>query len=188
VNNDDDFDKYNQQTGNYVAGGKYYDSGGNQIGTASWSQNPDPIAGSSVEFVNRAFIGLGGNYAALLGPLAEGALNAGRLTTLGLEGAAETANATKLARLAGILKVAATLKGNFGLGSGTAEEAEELGRAWVGEGAETASDGKTLVSADGTRQYRPPSFKPNLGKVQANFESRPAGGGQWQTNGHLDVH
>ena len=41
----------------------------------------------------------------------------------------------------------------------------------MGEGATVASDGKTLISADGLRQYRPPSFKPNLGKVQANFEN-----------------
>jgi hypothetical protein len=30
--------------------------------------------------------------------------------------------------------------------------------------------------------------KPNLGQTQANFESRWTPGGQWQTNGHLDIH
>jgi filamentous hemagglutinin len=60
-------------------------------------------------------------------------------------------------------------------------------RPWVGNGAKVASDGKTLVSADGLRQYRPPEFKPNLGKVQANFEARQQSFGQWLSNGHLDV-
>lgn len=40
-----------------------------------------------------------------------------------------------------------------------------------GAGYKVASDGKTLVSSDGLRVYRPPSFKPRLGKWQANFGS-----------------
>src|SRR5205807_1099820 len=95
--------------------------------------------------------------------------------------------AAKLANLINILRQAAKGKGNFGLGTATAEEAETLGKAWVGDGAQVATDGKTLVSSDGLRQYRPPSFKPNLGKTQANFESRWTPRGQWQTNGHLDI-
>ena len=63
----------------------------------------------------------------------------------------------------------------------------ELGKAWVGEGATVASDGKTLVSANRLRQYRPPELKPSLGKTQANFEARQQPFGQWQSNGHLDV-
>ncbi len=88
-----------------------------------------------------------------------------------------------------ILKRAATGKGNFGLGEGTAEEANRLGRAWVGRNAKTASDGKTLVSVDGMRQYRPPGFKPKLGKSQANFEKRfkEQRTRGWQSNGHLDI-
>jgi filamentous hemagglutinin len=58
------------------------------------------------------------------------------------------------------LRDAAKGKGNFGLGSGTRAEADKLDKAWVGDGAEVASDGKTLVSKDGLRQYRPPSYKP----------------------------
>lgn len=50
-----------------------------------------------------------------------------------------------------------------------------------------ASDGKTMISADGLRQFRPPSFKPKLGKTQANFEWRNVNQGQWQGNGHLDI-
>jgi hypothetical protein len=42
----------------------------------------------------------------------------------------------------------------------------------VGDKYAVASDGRTLVSADKLRQYRPPTYKPNLGKVQANLEWR----------------
>src|SRR5437879_49599 len=88
-------------------------------------------------------------------------------------GAAAAAEETNyLAKLSGILREAAAGKGNFGLGAATAEEAAELGAAWVGDGARVASDGKSLVSADGLRVYRPPSYKPSLGKVQANFEQK----------------
>jgi filamentous hemagglutinin len=79
------------------------------------------------------------------------------------------------------------VKGNFGIGSATAREADELGRAWVGEGHSVASNGTTLISRDGLRQYRPPSFKPNLGRQQANLESRVVNEGQWQSNAHVDV-
>jgi filamentous hemagglutinin len=57
----------------------------------------------------------------------------------------------------------------------------------VGDGFTVASDGKTLVSADGLRQYRPPSYKPNLDMWQANFEQRLIPRGTWQGNGHLDI-
>ncbi len=87
----------------------------------------------------------------------------------------------------GILRDAARGKGNFGLGSATAQDAARLGEAWVGKGYKVASDGKTLISADGLKQYRPPSFKPRLGITQANFEQRFKDAGQWQGNGHLDI-
>ncbi len=105
---------------------------------------------------------------------------------LGVFGEAASSSAT-LAKYMNILRQAARLQGNFGLGEATAEEALEVGQAWVGDGATLASDGKTLISADKLRQFRPPSFKPNLGKVQANFESRPAPSGSWINNGHLDI-
>jgi hypothetical protein len=91
------------------------------------------------------------------------------------------------AREIGILRAALRGKGNFGLGSGTPAEAERLGRAWVGDGYKIASDGKTLVSSDGLRQFRPPSYKPNLSIEQANFERRLVPEGQWFGNGHLDI-
>jgi RHS repeat-associated protein len=92
-----------------------------------------------------------------------------------------------VAEMSGMLRDAARGKGNFGIGSGSAREANAMGKAWVGENYKIASDGKTLVSSDGLRQYRPPSYKPNLQKVQANFEGRVVADGQWQSNGHLDV-
>jgi hypothetical protein len=116
------------------------------------------------------------------------AATAGRLAGRGIDAArAARAADDELAQISGLLRDASRGKGNFGLGSGTAGQADTAGRAWVGEGFKIASDGKTLVSADGLRQYRPPSFKPNLGKQQANFESRLAPRGQWQSNGHLDI-
>jgi hypothetical protein len=47
-------------------------------------------------------------------------------------------------------------------------------------------DGKTLISSNGLRQLRPPSYKPNLDKWQANFDERfgPAGGSPTATS-HL---
>ncbi|HEV2885884.1 MAG TPA: RHS repeat-associated core domain-containing protein [Jatrophihabitans sp.] len=89
--------------------------------------------------------------------------------------------------LSGVLRDAAKGKGNFGLGSATQEQAGAAGRAWVGAHPTLASDGKTLVSQDGLRQFRPPSFKPNLNQWQANFESRLVPRGPWQGNGHLDI-
>ena len=98
-----------------------------------------------------------------------------------------TNTADDLARSSGILRDAARGKGNFGLGSASAVQADDLGLAWVGPNYRVASDGKTLISADGLRQYRPPSYKPNLGRTQANFETRYQPEGAWQANGHLDI-
>ena len=90
--------------------------------------------------------------------------------------------------LSGIVRDAAKGKGNFGLGSGSASQATRAGESWVGEGYRIASDGKTLVSRDGLKTFRPPTWKPNEGKYQANFEywigervGKPFG------NGHLDI-
>ena len=91
------------------------------------------------------------------------------------------------AALSGMLRAAASGKGNFGVGGATTEQAQAAGKAWVGEGATLASDGKTLVSADQLRQYRPPSFKPDLGRVQANLEWRLRTSGQWHGNAHIDI-
>jgi len=93
------------------------------------------------------------------------------------------------AEQSGILRAAAQGKGNFGLGSATASQAEQAGLSWVGEGYRVASDGKTLISQDGMRQFRPPSYKPRLGIYQANFQQKVPGqvARQWFSNGHLDI-
>lgn len=96
----------------------------------------------------------------------------------------------------GILREASNLpSGNRTLsGSASRAEATELGEAWVGPGYRVSSDGSTLISADGTRQYRPPSAKPNSPYsqtgVQANFERRIQINGRWQiqANAHPDIH
>jgi len=92
--------------------------------------------------------------------------------------------------MSGMLRSASAGKGNFGIGSATAKQSNAMGRAWVGKGYTTASDGKTLVSKDGLRQYRPPSAKnsPHAETgVQANFEQRVKPQGEWQSNAHLDI-
>ena len=93
----------------------------------------------------------------------------------------------KLAKYSGILRNAAKFKGNFSIGKGTFNEAMELGKAWVGKGYKVASDGKTLISKSGLRQFRPPSFKPNLGLQQANFEWRLPGQKRWLGNAHFTI-
>lgn len=91
----------------------------------------------------------------------------------------------------GVLREAGSKSGNFGLGTATAAEAIELGLAWVGPDYRISStDGKTLISADGLRQFRPPSTKRSpyaSTGVQANFESRPSPRGDWLNNGHLNI-
>lgn len=91
--------------------------------------------------------------------------------------------------LSGLLQEARVGKGMFGVGGATREQARVLGRAWVGPGHRVARDGKTLVSADGLRVYRPPSMKPKLGKVQANLERWVEGqaGGRPIGNAHIDI-
>ena len=95
-----------------------------------------------------------------------------------------------LAKMSGMLRSAAAGKGNLGIGSATAKQSNAMGQAWVGKGHTVASDGKTLVSKDGLRQYRPPSAKNSSQAetgVQANFEQRVKPEGKWQSNAHLDI-
>jgi hypothetical protein len=88
-----------------------------------------------------------------------------------------------------MLRTVLTEKGNHGLGAATAAEAEALGRDWVGEGYRVASDGATLLSRDGLRRFRPPSYKQSLGGYQANFERLVPGQHTQEafSNGHLDI-
>jgi len=131
-----------------------------------------------------ASTGAGGVRPTLTGP------NAGRSGPAAPAGSPSNTAATgaeDLASETGILRAAAQGKGNFGIGQATETAADRLGRAWVGSNPTLANDGQTLVSQDGLRQYRPPSFRPRLGKMQANFEQRLVPQGQWQSNGHLDI-
>jgi hypothetical protein len=97
-----------------------------------------------------------------------------------------------IAEQSGILRDAAKGKGNFSLGQATTSEAEALGQAWVGPNYRIASDGKTLVSSDSLRTYRPPSPKDSpyaTTGVQANFEQLEIIGGRLKaiSNGHLNI-
>jgi hypothetical protein len=129
---------------------------------------------------------------ARVGALATQQREAHQQNTLGYGDVASDASlaargAAGLGEEIGILRSATKGAGNFGLGAADAETAVKLGESWVGEGATLASDGKTLLSADKLRQFRPPSWKPNLGRVQANFEQRLEAAGRWLSNGHLDI-
>ena len=90
-------------------------------------------------------------------------------------------------QLAEMLKLAAKGKGNFSVGSATRNQAQAMGEAWVGPGYRVSSDGVAIISTDGLRQYRQPSFKPRQSRTQANFETRQTPRGEWQSNGHLDI-
>ncbi|MEM6053018.1 DUF6862 domain-containing protein [Erwinia sp. P7711] len=85
---------------------------------------------------------------------------------------------------------------NYGVGSGSASEADRLGKVWVGDGARLTSDGSGLMSADKTRVYRFPASKENSSHAttgtQANFETykiNPVTGDKTKIgNGHLDIN
>ena len=95
--------------------------------------------------------------------------------------------------MARMLSDAARQKGFSGIGIATQDEAARMGESWVGAGFRFASDGKTMISSNGLRQYRPPSFKPNRPAkfggpgYQANFEWRDIPEKQWQADAHLDI-
>lgn len=96
--------------------------------------------------------------------LAAGAAMAAVFGQVGAKGAGDWA------KLSGQLRESVKGKGNFGIDSGTREQADVMGKAWIGDGYKVASDGKTLVSQDGLRLYRPPTCKPNRQEAQASFE------------------
>jgi hypothetical protein len=96
-------------------------------------------------------------------------------------------------RLAVAIKGDGTGNVNFLVGTGTVEDANRLGQIWVGDGARLISDQSKcpgcLISADGTRIYRPPEPKTSsfaTTGVQANFVQRTPTG-EVISNGHLNV-
>ncbi|MCH9625859.1 MAG: hypothetical protein S4CHLAM123_10430 [Chlamydiales bacterium] len=136
-------------------------------------------AGQAGRLANNGRIGTEAANLGRVGRAAEGVLKASK-------GAGITDD---WVNLSGMLKQAAKNKGNFGIGSGTMEQANAMGKAWVGDGYRTSNSGKAWISADGMKQYRPPSQKPFLNKIQANFERKFEGqtSRQWQSNAHLDI-
>ena len=96
-------------------------------------------------------------------------------------------SSSSASRINNVLKNASKGNGFYGLGEASAYEANIAGAKWVGKGYRVSSDGKAWISSDGLRQYRLPSYKKNLNKTQANFESRGKNSGKWENNGHLDI-
>ena len=94
--------------------------------------------------------------------------------------------------MAAAVKGSGTTNPNFSIGRGTTAEADRLGKIWVGDGTRPISGVPGgLISADGTRVYRPPTAKPNTPiqlnptGVQANFQELSSG--KVVSNGHLSV-
>jgi hypothetical protein len=150
-----------------------------------------PGVGEPADGINAALYAAEGDYtgaglsAAAMIPFGGWAASAGRLARTGSRTA--RAESDEVAQVVGILRDARRGKGNFGVGAATHAQSDAAGLAWVGERHTVASDGRTLVSADGLRQYRPPTFKPRLNTWQANLEERHVPSGAWQSNGHIDI-
>ena len=91
--------------------------------------------------------------------------------------------------LSSMLRTANKYKGNFGIGTGTQEQAIIMGKAWVENNYKISKNGKIWISNNGLRQFRLPSYKPKLKKIQANFERKFDGqiSKQWQANAHMDI-
>lgn len=109
---------------------------------------------------------------------AEGTANSA--TVQGLKAQLERENLTNIAaqdyRLAAAVNGSFKSNPNFSIGEGSVVEANRLGRAWVGDGARLVKKQSDcpgcLISADGTRIYRPPQPKSSsfaTTGVQANF-------------------
>jgi hypothetical protein len=93
-----------------------------------------------------------------------------------------------LGERAGMVREAFQGTGNFGIGYATRQESDELGRAFVGPGfTRSKSNSDILISADSLRVYRPPTYKKDLGTVQANLERRFEPGGPINSNAHLEI-
>lgn len=92
-----------------------------------------------------------------------------------------------LTQTARIVRAAENGTGNFGLGEATKAQANSAGERYVKGDYTISSDGVAWVSKDRLRQYRPPTFKPRLGRSQANFQSRSGTSGPWENNGHLEI-
>lgn len=119
-------------------------------------------------------------------------------TVPGLKGQLANENLANIAaqdtRLATAVKGSGVPNPNFSIGTGTAKEANSLGQVWVGDGARPLNGVPGgLISADGTRVFRPPAAKPNTlaefnpTGVQANFQMRDPNTGAVTSNGHMVI-
>lgn len=162
----------------------------------------DAEAGTSVTITNTTNsaiattpeIGAGNGVATDTTVTSEGTANSATLQ--GLKDQLLNENLTNIAaqdpRLAAAVNGSGTNNINFSIGTGTATEADSLGQIWVGDGARPMNGVPGgLVSADGTRVYRPPTVKPNTPAqfaptgVQANFQQLQ--NGVVISNGHLNI-
>ncbi|MGV8885411.1 MAG: polymorphic toxin-type HINT domain-containing protein [Microbacteriaceae bacterium] len=95
-----------------------------------------------------------------------------------------TPDGSDWAQLSGMLRNAASGKGNFTIGSATREQADAMGMAWVGPGFRPMSNGIGFVSANGLRTYRPAAWKPAWNMFRANLETKGPG---FNNNAHIDI-
>lgn len=106
-------------------------------------------------------------------------------------GGGEPCRGLAAAEMASFLTNAATGTGNFRLGRASVRVAQALGTAWVGAGARSIRKQglgfAVEISADGLRQFRSASYKPNQRRIQANYDRREKPAGDWQHRGHLDI-
>jgi filamentous hemagglutinin len=145
---------------------------------------------------------IGGNGGTVEASVTSGG-TANAATVPGLKGQLAAENLANIAAQDARLAKAVSGDGgklNFSVGSGTVADANQLGKTWVGDGAQLVADQVGCPgcwkSADGLRIYRPPtpknapsSFNPT--GVQANFVTlsvNPATGSSTIVgNGHLVV-
>jgi filamentous hemagglutinin len=155
-----------------------------------------PMTGASLPLAGGAKpITSGGTANAASGARLAEQLQAELLAAAQAEKLANLTNiAAQDARLAAAVKGPSTSSPNYSIGTGSASEAEKLGQIWVGEGARPINGVPGgLISADGSRIYRPPTYKPNTPAefnptgIQANFQTRDPITGQSLTNGHLVI-
>jgi RHS repeat-associated protein len=107
---------------------------------------------------------------------------------LGPEIGLPAAEGLSAAEMFGFLREAATRPGNWGDLSATAAESNAMGEAFVGPGARPTGDGLGLISENGMRRYRFPTWKEGEQKVQSNFEWRSKPKGSWSGPGTGNAH
>jgi hypothetical protein len=101
-------------------------------------------------------------------------------------------NTSKYTQIQNLLKEMAMAKGMQGNQRRfTPGEATFMGIQWIGPGGRPTSDGRGVISLDGTRVWRPPVAKPNCPYaktgVQSNFSRRDPSTGTEISNYHINV-